>query len=50
MLTEGMDAFARLVWARFVLLGWPTAELMQAFDGAYDTILIEPAFRFWRGS
>ena len=44
--TTIISCFVRLVWAKFLLFGWDTAELITIFEGVYD--LQGLVQRFWR--
>jgi hypothetical protein len=46
--SEIMDALAQIVWQRFVLFGWPRAQVTAALETAYDRLCLREGLRFWR--
>jgi hypothetical protein len=48
LVTEIMDALAKVTWQRFVLFGWPRAQVEAAMEAAYDRLGIKEGLRFWR--
>ena len=48
LVTEIMDALAKVIWQRFVLFGWPQAQVEAAMETAYDRLGIKDGLRFWR--
>lgn len=43
-----VDWYAKAWWERWLLMGWPTAEVSEQFELAYDTLRLNESERHWR--
>ena len=45
---RSLDWYAQAWWRRWILLGWPTAEITELLERTYDSMAVGESGRFWR--